>query len=130
MKIVYHKATGAEVIAYEDPMEPGRYALPANSTEVAPPFFWKDKELCSWNGESWDITLKPEPAAEPEPEPIDPWVAMRAERDSKLAMSDWRMNSDYPYDDQATWISYRSELRDLPSQITDIDNITWPTEPQ
>lgn len=129
MKTVYNKTNGAPVIAYEDPKQPGRYALPANSTEVAPPLFDPESELCSWNGITWDVTQKPAPAAEPEPEPIDPWVAMREERDSKLAMSDWRMNSDYPYGDQAAWISYRSQLRDLPSTITDIENITWPTEP-
>ena len=128
MKIVYNKATGAEVVAYEDPMNPGRFALPANSVDVAPPFFWKDKELCSWDGEKWNITEIPEPEPEPEPE-IDPWIAMRGERDMKLANSDWRVNSDYPYDDQAAWVSYRSELRDLPSTITDINNINWPMEP-
>ena len=127
MKIVYNKTNGAEVIAYEDPKQPGRYALPANSVDVAPPLFDPENELCSWNGITWDITQKPEP--EPEPE-IDTWVAMRGERDRKLANSDWRVNSDYPYDDQAAWISYRSKLRDLPSQITDINNITWPMEPQ
>ena len=129
MKIVYNKSNGAEVVAYEDPKEPGRYALPASSTEVAPPLFNAENELCSWNGVSWDVTQKPEPEAKPEPEPVDQWTEMRMERDMKLANSDWRVNSDYPYDDQTAWISYRSQLRDLPSTITDINNITWPTEP-
>ena len=129
MKIVYNKSNGAEVVAYKDPMEPGRYALPANSVDVAPPLFDPENEQCFWNGITWNITLKPTSTTEPEPEPVDQWAEMRMERDIKLSSSDWRMNSDYPYDDQASWIQYRSELRELPSTITDINNITWPMEP-
>tara|TARA_B100001989_G_scaffold22025_1_gene13394 strand:+ start:3320 stop:3628 length:309 start_codon:yes stop_codon:yes gene_type:complete len=64
------------------------------------------------------------------------WVAVRAERNAKLAATDWRANSDLTLSDD--WKTYRQALRDIPTQ-TDaislaadssvIDNITWPAVP-
>ena len=64
------------------------------------------------------------------------WVEVRAERNTKLAATDWRANSDLTLSDD--WKTYRQALRDIPTQ-TDaislaadssvIDNITWPTKP-
>ena len=54
------------------------------------------------------------------------WVRIRRERNSKLAVTDWRASSDLTLSDE--WKTYRQALRDVPTQ-TDVDNITWPTEP-
>ena len=64
------------------------------------------------------------------------WVAVRVERNAKLAATDWRANSDLTLSDD--WKTYRQALRDIPTQ-TDaislaadssvIDNITWPAVP-
>ena len=69
MKTVYNITTGAEVLAYEDPKVAGRYALPANSIEVAPPKFNATTHTCSFNGTEWIVTEIPQPEPEPEPEP-------------------------------------------------------------
>lgn len=39
---------------------------------------------------------------------------LRLRRDEKLAQTDWRMTTDYPYTDQDQWASYRTSLRNLP----------------
>ena len=54
------------------------------------------------------------------------WEFIRADRNSKLAATDWRASSDLTLSDE--WKTYRQALRDVPTQ-SDPDNITWPTEP-
>lgn len=59
---------------------------------------------------------------------------MRRLRDQKLGESDWRVMPDSPLtaEQQAPWITYRQALRDVPANnpsITDLSQVTWPTEP-
>ena len=64
-----------------------------------------------------------------------PMQIMRNQRNSKLSRSDWRMQSDYPYDDQEEWKTYRQALRDMTSQTPRWNDdgilvgIEWPTDP-
>ena len=51
----------------------------------------------------------------------------RAERDARLAQSDWMGLSDTTMSD--AWKTYRQALRDLPASTSDYANPTWPTEP-
>ena len=51
----------------------------------------------------------------------------RAERNSRLAQSDWMGLSDTTMPD--AWKTYRQALRDLPANTSDFANPTWPTEP-
>ena len=53
--------------------------------------------------------------------------AFRAERDNRLAQSDWMGLSDTTMSDE--WKTYRQALRDLPANTSDFSNPTWPTEP-
>tara|TARA_R110000822_G_scaffold234249_1_gene365440 strand:- start:47 stop:322 length:276 start_codon:yes stop_codon:yes gene_type:complete len=55
------------------------------------------------------------------------WASIRAERDALLAASDYTQVADAPGNTSA-WATYRQALRDVPSQ-SDVDNITWPQEP-
>jgi len=52
----------------------------------------------------------------------------RAERNTKLANSDWTQLPDSSADASA-WATYRQALRDLPSTDGWPHNITWPTNP-
>ena len=52
----------------------------------------------------------------------------RAERNTKLASSDWTQLPDSSADATA-WATYRQALRDLPSTDGWPHNITWPTNP-
>jgi len=56
------------------------------------------------------------------------WTVIRAERNAKLAASDWTQVADAPVD-AAAWAVYRQELRDITDQA-DPFNITWPTQPE
>jgi len=56
------------------------------------------------------------------------WAAIRAERDAKLAASDWTQLSDAPVDD-LVWAAYRQALRDLPQTQTNPFSIIWPAIP-
>jgi hypothetical protein len=57
----------------------------------------------------------------------DKWEKIRNQRNTKLAESDWRANSDVTM--SSAWKTYRQALRDLPASESDPDDITWPTEP-
>jgi len=54
--------------------------------------------------------------------------AIRQQRDSKLAESDWTQLADSTVDKSA-WATYRQALRDVPSQTGFPWDITWPAEP-
>ena len=62
------------------------------------------------------------------------WSTVRGQRNTLLNESDWTQVADSPLTNskKAEWATYRQTLRDLPSaqsSVTDIANITWPTEP-
>lgn len=56
-------------------------------------------------------------------------------RNFKLGMSDWTQGADAPLTDEkkAEWRTYRQALRDimtnLPADLDDPENVSWPTEP-
>ena len=60
------------------------------------------------------------------------WASLRTERNALLVSSDWTQASDSPLTDevQASWATYRQELRDLPASTEDPANPTWPEAPE
>jgi hypothetical protein len=64
-------------------------------------------------------------------------IEVRAERDKRLALSDWTQLADVQQVHDTLWVtawaSYRQELRDLPNRCIsgeiNIYAITWPIEP-
>lgn len=54
---------------------------------------------------------------------------VRGERDRRLALCDWTQLIDVPEETQLAWQLYRQELRDLPDNVTDPDNVEWPIPP-
>ena len=57
------------------------------------------------------------------------WANIRAERDRRLAETDWTQTPDVPQETIWKWKTYRQDLRDIPQKQTDPNNITWPTKP-
>jgi hypothetical protein len=58
------------------------------------------------------------------------WAYLRAERDARLAASDWTQLADAPAD-AAAWVKYRKALRDLPAKIKDpTAEVKWPEPPK
>jgi hypothetical protein len=55
-------------------------------------------------------------------------TAVRADRDRRLADSDWTQVADAPVD-KAAWATYRQGLRDVPAQAGFPWDITWPVKP-
>jgi hypothetical protein len=65
----------------------------------------------------------------PEKLPTDwVWERLRNRRDALLALTDFRMVADAPWD-QAPWVAYREALRDLPDVTTDPRLAVWPVSP-
>ena len=54
--------------------------------------------------------------------------AVRADRDERLAKTDWRAVSDLTLSSE--WTTYRQALRDVPAQSGFPHTVTWPTEPE
>lgn len=60
---------------------------------------------------------------------------VRFKRNQLLTQTDWRMTTDYPYNDQAAWASYRTQLRNLPQTANPtLDEngnliVDWPQAP-
>jgi hypothetical protein len=59
------------------------------------------------------------------------WADLRSERNSKLLKTDFTQLADSPCSSQekTDWATYRTDLRDLPSETQDPTNPTWPTPP-
>lgn len=55
-------------------------------------------------------------------------AAVRAERDEKLAKTDWRFRSDLTPSQQ--WIDYCQALRDVTAQSGFPWSVQWPTQPE
>lgn len=71
MKKIYHHHpdTGAmmgEGMADVDPLEPGRFLIPASATTDAPPTPGAG-QFAAWNGNAWELRAMPPPAPEPAP---------------------------------------------------------------
>ncbi|WP_052155163.1 phage tail assembly chaperone [Thermus sp. 2.9] len=64
------------------------------------------------------------------------WAALRAERDHRLAETDWIVARAYERGEPVpeAWAAYRQALRDLPAQLTDeqvlAGDILWPEPPK
>ena len=55
--------------------------------------------------------------------------AVRADRDKRLAETDWTQVADAPVD-KAAWATYRQGLRTVPEQAGFPWDITWPSKPE
>jgi hypothetical protein len=55
------------------------------------------------------------------------WAALRAERDRRLAESDWVVTRAYEAKERPAkaWTDYRQALRDLPATLTDEQVLAW-----
>ena len=59
------------------------------------------------------------------------WTQLRAERNARLAATDWVALADahLSQDRKDAWFAYRQELRDLPDLVTDPTQVEWPVDP-
>jgi hypothetical protein len=134
--------------AFESPLEPGVFLLPANSTEVAPPDFDNVTQFCAFNGTDWTLTDRPLPEPDPVPTPEEIHAvkvsALLNERVQLLYSSDWMI---IRHQDELlagatptltatklkAVLDYRQALRDLPKADgfpeCSLPVLMWPTSP-
>jgi len=55
---------------------------------------------------------------------------VRAERDRKIAETDWTQGKDIPDNISTKWATYRQALRDVPAQTGFPWTVQWPTKPE
>jgi hypothetical protein len=127
----YHPVTkvfGGTEEADPDPMEHGRYLIPANSTVKPIPENVPENSDIVWNTEKdiWEIKDTPKI-------PIEVvWSKIRQERNRRLVETDWMfIIRDYVMSNEKeyAWRKYRQELRDLPKTLSDPYNPVWPSKP-
>ena len=109
-----------------------------NEFPVAPPLYWIDcdnnvtAELYYFNTTSNLCELIPVPVLSDLTYQEKLNIVIE-QRDLRLQASDWTQLSDVVTShDEAwnkAWIDYRQALRDLPNNITDIDNVLYPIPP-
>ena len=59
-----------------------------------------------------------------------PMNELRAERNAKLAETDWTQSRDVTLSNDAAWQTYRQALRDITDTYSDLDSVVWPTKPE
>jgi hypothetical protein len=59
------------------------------------------------------------------------WDLVRNKRNKLLTACDWTQLADSPLDtgQKAAWASYRQQLRNIPQQSVEPENVIWPTQP-
>ena len=57
------------------------------------------------------------------------WQDVRRKRNALLIDSDAYLMPDYPLEDKSDWELYRQELRDIPQDFDDPDDVEYPNEP-
>lgn len=97
-----------------DPLEPGRYLQPANSTLVPPPEFNPEKSTCRWDGMSWvvETIVEPEGPAEPEPTEEELRQLEILTLKGKLAADDYKI---------IKCAEYKAVGRELPYDIEELN---------
>lgn len=82
-------------------------------------------EVLEWSGTAFSV--RPMTTEEHQAVVDQQWVAVRIERNRRLAECDWTQLPDAPVD-PAPWVIYRQALRDITLQ-TDPFNLIWPVAP-
>lgn len=90
---------------------------------------WVERDMFSDTTENGVTTTKAEHETAYQAQlDADAAERVRADRDSRLAKTDWRACSDLTLSTE--WTNYRQALRDVPAQDGFPHTVTWPTEPE
>lgn len=85
------------------------------------------KEATKERDEYDEVTGETSPPLPPTKEETAAWV--RADRDRRLAETDWTQAADVPQATKDKWAPYRQALRDVPQQEGFPFNVVWPEKP-
>jgi hypothetical protein len=105
------------------------YALYSNvyrivDSDTGPIAYDSDGNVVSWDDSA--VSTK-----ESELLVSDKLEQLRAERNAKLAETDWviTMHKELGTNIPAAWKTYRQALRDITDDATSLDDVTWPEKP-
>lgn len=88
----------------------------------------RDKFSTYTNDEGVTVTKEEQETAYTQKIADDKASAIRTQRDKLLSDCDWTQVADAPVDKQV-WATYRQALRDITSQETFPNSVTWPDKP-
>ena len=83
--------------------------------------------VMSDNPDNWGVSWATVSAKKAELEAAEPLKLLRAERNRRIAETDWWASSDLHMGDAQ--IQYRQALRDITDLYQSLDTVVWPTKP-
>lgn len=88
-------------------------------------------EILLWDSDSLSYSIVERPSQIQTLTEEQKYEFIRYERNKRLQFCDWTdlPNTPLTPEKKSEWLNYRQELRDLPKNIVDIDNINWPSSP-
>ena len=88
-------------------------------------------EDITWQDESQTQPTEDEITAKAtELENAEPLKLLRAERNTKLAETDWTQNRDVTLSNDADSKTYRQALRDITKAYKSLEDVKWPEKPE
>lgn len=97
----------------------------ARWTYTPPP----DDGCYRWEAGAWLPSIEPI-SSDPVISIEEASESVRAERNDRLANTDWTQSRDVPEETAIKWAPYRQALRDVPNQLGFPFSIEWPEKPQ
>ena len=80
------------------------------------------------NPHNWGVSWTTVSAKKAELDAAEPLKLLRAERDRRIAQTDWWASSDLTMSQARR--DYRQALRDITNSYSSLDDVVWPTKPE
>ena len=80
------------------------------------------------NPHNWGVSWTTVSAKKAELDAAEPLKLLRAERNRRIAETDWWASSDLTMSTERT--AYRQALRDITKSYSSLDDVVWPTKPE
>jgi len=80
------------------------------------------------NPHNWGVSWATVSAKKAELDAAEPMKLLRAERNRRIAETDWWASSDLTMSTERT--AYRQALRDITKSHSSLDDVVWPTKPE
>ena len=80
------------------------------------------------NPHNWGVSWATVSAKKAELDAAEPMKLLRAERNRRIAETDWWASSDLTMSTERT--AYRQALRDITKSYSSLDDVVWPTKPE
>jgi len=80
------------------------------------------------NPHNWGVSWTTVSAKKAELDAAEPMKLLRAERNRRIAETDWWASSDLTMSTERT--AYRQTLRDITKSYNSLDDVVWPTKPE